>query len=62
MANKAHVKLPNGQMVSATYRNDHSDAAFVRVNGVTVSGVVDWDFNKMVTMFKPTGLNASLVR
>lgn len=56
------VKLPNGQIRNATYRNEWSDAAYVKVmnNGreTTVSGEVVY---KDGLTFAPKGINAHLV-
>lgn len=58
------VKLPNGNEVQGTFRNDWSDAGYVRVMTgekgerklTTISGRIDGDY------FIPRGQNAHLIQ
>lgn len=59
MADTVTVKLPNGEYRTATYRNEFSEAGFVRVGQLTVSGRILRSLGEF--RFEPRGLNAYLV-
>ena len=57
------VILPNGNRAKATYRSDFGNAAYVRINGVTVSGNIGTTrFMFQAPSFTPKGVNAALVQ
>jgi hypothetical protein len=65
MLDTTKVTLPNGNVATATYRNDLTDHAFVRVSDggkqVTISGMVTYNLPGQLPGFRPRGKNAYLV-